>query len=336
MQTFNSSSSYGSPCRSPCGSPCDFEIRSCFKDSFETTPPGTPRVLFGEKDAGAVDLLSSPSPSPLKKQKLNIGSASISGPPDAPSKRKKNKPIPGLPVLDDDDADFYQIIGYLGEGSFGKVKRIQLKNDARNPDSPSFALKIVPSGRASPKDLSDEGNNFGKKGCNWGVAMTTPDGTFIGVSTIAKPLSDADITAKNIDEIIALTSEALMEANISVLNDAGPSNIGIIEKGTPTVIFGQDGLPCAGPLILEKTVKIIDVGPVDEPENANPMFSAMIPAENMIHENEIMKYRRFKCDMMSALLRNRLLAEPRNEYDIVREICNSETYGYTYAAGDRR
>jgi hypothetical protein len=331
MEEFNSPC--GSPNGSPCRSPCGFEIRSCFKDSFET-PPGTPqRVPFGEEGAGAVDLLSFPSP--LKKQKLKDGSASISGPPDAPSKRKK-KPIPGLPVLDDDDAHFYQIIGNLGEGSFGKVKKIQLNNDARNPDSPSFALKIVPSGRASPEDLSAEGNNFGKKGCNWGVAMTTPDGTFIGVSTIAKPLSDADITAQNIDEIIALTSEALMEAGIPVLNDAGPSNIGIIEKGTPTVIFGEDGLPCAGPPILEKTVKIIDVGPVDEPENANPMFSAMIPAENMIHEEEIMKYRRFKCDMMSALLRNRLLTKPRNEYDIVREICNSETYGYTYAAGDRR
>jgi hypothetical protein len=276
--------------------------------------------------------------SPVKMQRLETGSAPISGPPpEQPSKRKGKKPIPGLPVLEDNDADFYKIIGKLGEGSFGKVvTRIQLKNEAGNPDSPSFALKIVPSGRASPKDLSAEGNNFGKKGCNWGVAMTTPDGTFIGVSTLAKPLSEADITAENIDEIIALTSEALMEADVTVVNDANPNNIGIIEPGTPTVIFGQDGLPCAGTPIRKRTVKIIDVGPVYEPENANPVFSAMIPVENMEHEKEIMEYRRFKCDMMSALLRNRLLAEPRNEYDIVREICNSELYGYTYAAGDRR
>jgi hypothetical protein len=293
---------------------------------------GTPRKLFPE-DAGAVDLYASP----LKKQKLTNGIAPISGPPpEQPRKPTKPKPIPGLPVLDDDDADFYQIIGNLGKGSFGKVKSVQFKNDTGNPDSPSFALKIVRSGRASPNDLSAEGQNYGKKGCNWGVAMTTCDGTFIGVSTMAKPLSKANITAVDIDEIIALTSEALMEADVTVFNDANPNNIGIIEPATPTVIFGQDGLPCAGPPVLKRMVKIIDVGPVYEPENADPKFSAMISAEDMKQEKDVMKYRRFKCDMMSALLRNRLLPEPRNEYDIVREICNSEPYGYTYAAGDRR
>ena len=313
---------------SPYGSPCGSQIRSCFFDGLPVTPP---RALFGDRDRDGDEAASSPA----KKQKLKTGSAPISGPSDAPSKRKKI-PISGLPVLEWETADFYQIFEKIGEGSYGEVHRIHLHKDTGNPNSPSFALKIVPSGRASPKDLSVEGQNYGSPGCNWGVAMTTPDGTFIGVSTLAKPLSETDITAANIDELIVLTSKSLMQADILVVNDANPYNIGIIEQGIPTVIFGEDGLPCAGPPILEKTVKIIDVGPVYEPENADPKFSAIIPAEDMILEKDIMKYRRFKCDVMTAWLRNRLLAEPRNEYDLVREICKSPSYGYTYAAGDRR
>ena len=332
MTEFNSPC--GSPCGSPNGSPCSspygaFQIRSCF-DEFQGTPL---RNLFGGENAGEVDLYSSP----VKRKKLENGIAPISGPPpEQPRKPTKPKPIPKLTVLDDDKHEFYQIIGKLGKGSFGKVKKVELRSNTGNPDSPSFALKIVRRGRASPNDLSAEGQNYGKPGCNWGVAMTTCDGTFFGVSTLAKPLSEAYITAENIDEIIALTSEALMEADVTVVNDANPFNIGIIEPATPTVIFGQDGLPCAGPPVLKRMVKIIDVGPVYEPENADPKFSAMISAEDMKQEKDVMKYRRFKCDMMSALLRNRILVEPRNEYDIVREICKSETYGYTYAAGNRR
>jgi hypothetical protein len=304
-------------------SPFGRNIRSVF-DRLPVTPP---RALFGDRE---VDLFSSPG------KKIKLGSGASGGPPDAPSKRKKI-PILGLSVLKGGEPTvFCQIFEKIGEGSFGNVHRIQFNSDTGNPNSPSFALKTVHSGRASPKDLSVEGEKYGKPGCNWGVAMTTHDGTFFGVSTLAKPLSEADITPENIEEIIYLTSVALREADISVVNDANPYNIGIIEPGTPTVIFGEDGLPCAGPPILEKTVKIIDVGPVYEPENANPQFSAMISAENMRVEKDVMKYRRFKCDVMTAWLWNRLLAEPRNEYDIVREICKSEKYGYTYAAGDKR
>lgn len=313
-----------SSCGSPYGSPCDFRIRSCLSD-LSGTPP---RVLFAGESA---DLYSSP----IKVRMMNDGDRSpISGPPpEQPRKLPKPKPIPGLPVLDDDKSKFYQIIGNLGKGSFGKVRKVQFTG---NPDSPSFALKIVGSGRASPKDLSVEGKNYGKPGCNHGVSMTTSDGTFMGFSSIATPLSDAVVNSDNIDELISLTSDVLMTADISVVNDANPNNIGIIEPATPTVILGKDGLPCAGPPVLKRTVKIIDVGPVYEPENADPKFSAMISAEDMISEKDVIKYRKFKCDVMTAWLRNRLLAEPRNEYDIVREICKSEAYGYTYAAGNRR
>jgi hypothetical protein len=319
--------------KSPCGSPCG-AFQSCLVGS-----PKTPCRLFVEDDEA--DKLFSSSSSP-KKPKLDTGKpAIICGPPEAPRKqRKKPKgpvPIEGLPVLPD---DFYiNRLEQIGEGSYGQVFKVNLVN-CGIPESQSFAMKVIsviPGGRTTPNDLRCEAANFGSPKCVPGVGMSSPDGkTYYGFSPIAVPLDKFPITSQNIEEVIDLTKAAVMDGHLSVAADACPENMGFLSAATPTVVLGENGLPCAGVEIEEDCVKFIDIGNADSPNDCNPKYGALFDEGAMDSDEAHLKYRRFKCDMMSALLRNRLLAEPRNEYDIVREICNSETYGYTYAAGDRR
>lgn len=326
-------SNCGSPCGSPCDSSCDaFQIRSCF-DEFPGTPPGTPRKLFPEEDAEAVDLYASPP----KKQKLETGSAPITGPPEIVRKKPSKKPdapIEGLPVL---PADFTPYIwGKIGEGSFGTVFKVSFPDD----DASSFAMKVinlVPGGRSSLSDLRNEASNYGSPKCIPGVGMSSPDGKkYFGFSPIAEPLNNASITSKNVEGINNMTNDAIMGANFPLITDSNLENLGIIRAGTPTPVLGENGLPCAGSLVEKDEVVIIDGGKFGCPNDCNGKYGALFDENAMDSEEAQQKYRRFKCDMMSALLRNRILVEPRNEYDIVREICKSETYGYTYAAGNRR
>lgn len=275
-------------------------------------------VLFPEED----ETCGTPIQSPAKKQKVSL-------PPEAPRKSTKKgpKPIPKLPILEDED--FFEVFELLGTGSFGTVYRIQFKSD-----SSSFAMKKVMSGRpATPKDLVEEAKNFGEPGCIQGVGMTTIDGTYLGFSTIAEPLSKMMINQENIEQIIHLTCEALMKAPKSVIYDANLDNMGFVKKGTTVVVLSEDGLPCAGPLTEEDNVYIIDIGNIESPEDANRKYTALISSEQMESEENIMKFRKFKCDMMSALLRNQILEFPEDEFDIVAKICC--TYDYQYASGER-
>jgi hypothetical protein len=323
---------YQSPCGSPRGSPRGSSNGSRLNNDF----PGTPsRVLFGGGDDKYL--------SPPKKQKLETGSVPletgsvpISGPPPEIGRKKASKnpagPIKGLPVLPNGFEP--KIAGELGEGFFGKVFQVRFPGD----DTSSYAMKVVevvPGGRSSPIDLRIEASNYGSPKCNFGFGMSSPDGRqYFGFSCIAEPLDNAPITPENIEEMDSKTRDAIMGANFALITDASLENMGIVRAGTPTPILGEDGLPCAGSLVEQDKVVIIDGGEFDSPNDCNGKYGALFDEDAMESLEAQLKYRRFKCDVVSALLRNRLLAEPRNEYDIVREICKK--YGYTYAAGDRR
>jgi hypothetical protein len=319
---------------SPCGSPCGgFQIQSCLSD-LPRTPPR--RLFQGEEDAYTASVVDEQS-SPLKMRMIDGGaSLPISRPPEAPRKRTKNRigPIEGLSVLPHDFGS--KIVGDLGEGSFGKVFRVRFPGD----DTSSYAMKVVevvPGGRSSPIDLRIEASNYGSPKCNFGFGMSSLDGRkYFGFSCIAEPLDKALITSKNIDKIDNMARNAIMSGKFSVVVDANLGNIGIVRAGTPTPILGVDGLPCAGFRVENDDVLFIDLGENSGPNDCNGKYGALFDEGAMDSEEAQLKYRKFKCDVVSALLRNRLLAEPRNEYDIVREICNSDTYRYTYAAGDRR
>jgi len=275
-------------------------------------------IFFPEEDENC----GTPIQSPVKKQKVSV-------PPEAPRKltKKGPKPIPHLPVLEDED--FFEIFELLGRGSFGTVYRIQFKSDLS-----SFAMKkVMPGGPATPKDLVAEAKNFGADGCIHGVGMTKIDGTYLAFSTIAVPLSGMMINQENIEQIIHLTCEALMKAPKSVIYDANLDNMGFVKMGTLTVVLSEDGLPCAGPLTEEDNVYIIDIGNIDSPEDANRKYTALISSEQMESEEDIMKFRKFKCDMMTALLCNKIQEFSEDEFDIVAKICCN--YDYQYACGER-
>lgn len=307
---------------SPCGSPNGSRLNNDF--------PGTPsRVLFGVGDEKYL--------SPPKKQKQETGSVPISGPPEIGRKKTSKKPadpIKGLPVLPNGFEP--KIAGELGKGSFGKVFQVRFPGD----DTSSFAMKVInvlPGGRSSPSDLRKEASNYGSPKCIPGFGMSSPDGSqYFGFSPIAEPLDKATITQENIDEIESKTCDVIMKSDFPKITDSSLENMGILRAGTPTPILGKDGLPCAGFVVEKEEVVIIDVGSIQHPNDCNGKYGALFDEGAMDSEEAQLEYRRFKCDVLSALLRNRLLAEPRNEYDIVREICNSEPYGYTYAAGDRK
>jgi hypothetical protein len=282
-----------------------------------------PCVLFSKEE----DMIfGTPIQSPAKKQKMSV-------PPQSPRKStmKGPKPIPNLPILQNEE--FFEVFELLGKGSFGTVYRFQFKSNIGLIDSPSFALKkVISGGPATPKDLAAEAKNYGEPGCIQGVGMTTLDGTYLGFSTIAEPLSKMMINQENIKKIINLTCEAIMKAPKSVIYDANLDNMGFIKKGTTTIVLSEDGFPCAGPLTEEDNVYVIDNGNIESPEDANPKYTALIPSEKMESEEDIMKFRKFKCDMMTALLQNQILEFSEDEFDIVAKICCK--YDYQYASGE--
>ena len=272
--------------------------------------------------------------SPSKRQKISFEI----NPPKKPTKKKVSKIIPGLPILDDSQMDMkIDICRKIGSGSFGNVYQIQLKSHTGISDveAPYFAMKIIPPGeRTCYKDLIAEASNFGKDGCIPGFAMSKSDGTYLGFSPIAEPLSQKIIHSGNIEKILKLTYEAIMNAQIQVVNDVNMENMGYISKGTPTIILDENGFPCEGPPISRDIVRIIDLGDCEAPEDANPIYTALISVENMIEQDDINKFRKFKFEMMEALLKNKILpiSQQLSHEMIVSEICRK--YKYQYAKGE--
>jgi hypothetical protein len=274
--------------------------------------------------------------SPTKKHKAEgVDTYLVVKPPPAPIKQRKlpKGPIEGLPVLSDDSSPV--ILKKLGKGSFGSVFEVSLHD--HSGELKSCAMKVVKmkNGRISPRDLLEEASNFGSPKCIPGIGMSSRDGSkYFGFSPIADPLDKASITSDNVEQLVSMTHDALMGVSFSLIPDANPENLGIIHAGTPIPVLGDDGMLKAGSLVEEDEVVVIDIGNIANPNDCNGKYGALFDEDAMLNIENQKRYRSFKCDMMSALLRNRILVEPRNEYDIVREIC--EIYRYTYAAGDRR
>jgi hypothetical protein len=67
------------------------------------------------------------------------------------------------------------------------------------------------------------------------------------------------------------------------------------------------------------------------PEEADKDFNPLIDDEDIESPKEQLTFRKFKYKIMDALLRNHFAQNPRNEKDIVAEICPE--FKYQYAAG---
>ena len=289
------------PPSSPMGSPNVSPMRASINNS--GTPP---RVLFG---------------SPQKRPKTC---------PKAPTKQQKKADV--LNHLPEFSPNSLKIKGKLGSGSFGDVFIVEMDP----PNSPLFAMKEVLINRISPKDIAKEASHFGSPGCVPGFGMRSEDSkTYFGFSSIAVPLDKMLISTDNIENIISLLKVSVMTAPFPVITDANLENMGFLRAGTPTPMLGNDGLPCAGVPISEDCVCFIDLGNNDCPNDCNPNTSAIFDNDDVIKTDESMlKYRKFKIDMISALLRNKILQVKLDECDIARDICAK--YGYKYAGGDRK
>ncbi len=272
---------------------------------------GTPKRIRDESPPAADTCLRFEMPSPPKKMKSK-------------SKSNANKaagflelPILSTPLSFGDR---------LGKGSFGKVYEVCL------PDSPLLvAVKVVKSGKLPAKMLRAEADNFGSPGCAKGVPMVGEDGTYYAFSSIAKPLTE--IGAEDLESVIQKTKDAISAAPIEVVYDVKPKNFGFIPRGTPTVQKDENGQPMVGPLTTEDKVEIIDLGSCASPEDADASFNPLIDDEAMDTEEAKLKFRKFKCEMMEALLRNKFAEMPEDEKWIVADICTK--YCYRYAGGEQ-
>jgi hypothetical protein len=338
---------YLSPCCTPIGSPCCTPIGSP-----SSSPSSSPcRRLFRTPIGSPIDrqgLQKFPKKSPQKSLGLHQGSNIMSPsikkdgnksvqlqPPDAPAKKKiSTEPIKWLPVLTELSKHF-DLLEKIGKGSFGKVFAARLKNNPCDSPPITVALKrIRMGGRSSPTDVRMEAANFGSPGCVPGFGASSSNGSeYYGISPIAIPLNNFKLSSEKFKAINALTMDALNVAPFSVVMDASPENMGFIPAGTPTLVLDENGLPCIGKPIEKDCVKILDLGNAESPNDCTAKYGAVFGEDEMQSEEEKSKYRKFKCEMMTALLRNRISEFPRDEYDIVRNLCKD--YGYTYAAGDR-
>lgn len=292
------------------------------------TPPSSPMK--------AVDLFGTPTKGTPKRIRDESPERFCPGSPEAclrfqmpspPKKPKvsKTKATLGLPILS--TPLFFGRV--LGKGSFGEVQEVRL------PNSPLFvAVKSVKPGKLSAKILREEAANFGSPGCANGFALGGEDGTYYGFSSIAIPLNNMhEVGRENLESVIDLTKKAILTAPIHVIYDAKPENFGFIPQGTSTVTVDENGQPCVGPLTTADKVEIIDLGRIESPEEADKFFNPLLDDEAMETEKAEILFRKFKCDMMEALLRNQFSEIQDDDKQIVADICTK--FGYRYAGGEQ-
>jgi hypothetical protein len=130
-----------------------------------------------------------------------------------------------------------------------------------------------------------------------------------------------------------MTKSAIMEAPLSIVFDAKPANLGLVQKGTTTVVANPNGQPCAGPPTDADSVVFLDLGNCGSPEEADGNFNPLLDDEALETEDEQIKFREFKCEMMEALLWNHFAENPEKEKLIVASICTK--YCYSYAGGQQ-
>jgi len=293
------------------------------------TPPSSPSENRGNSSP---IYLGSPG-------RILFGGSPKRGPPDAPSK-KRTKPkivdgetpsyaLKGLVVL---DVPFNRICN-LGVGSFGTVDKVVLGSLPGTPCSPEVAMKkIVDSPKQGPKGLLKEAANLGKPGCAFGVAATDNQGNLLLFTSLAIPLTEIYYLGRQIlDQIIVMTKSAIMKAPLSVVYDCKPANLGLVQKGTPTVVADPNGQPCVGPLTAVDTVVFLDLGTCGSPEEADGNFNPLLDDDALETEDEQLKFRQFKCEMMEALLWNQFAEHPQEENLIVAIECKKR--GWSYARG---
>ena len=260
-------------------------------------------------------------------------------PPATPSKQKKAKfrtadettsyALKGLVILN----VFWRLICNLGSGSFGTVDKIVIDSPSGTPCSPEVAMKkIVNSPKQGPNGLLREAANLGQPGCASGVAATDYQGNLFLFTSVAIPLTRIHCLGRQIlDQIIVMTKSAIMEAPLSVVYDCKPENLGLVQKGTTTVIADPNGQPCAGPLTDVDSVVFLDLGNCGSPEEADGNFNPLLDDDAFETENEQLKFRKFKCEIMEALLWNQFAEHPEEENLIVAIECTK--YGWSYARG---
>lgn len=212
----------------------------------------------------------------------------------------------------------------LGKGSFGKVYEVKL------PGSPlSIAVKVVEAGNMSAKALRQEANSFGSPGCPEGVPFAGEDGTYYAFSSIAIPFDRIDV--EKLESVVKMTKEAMVTLDNKKLYDAKPENFGFIPRGTPTVQKDENGQPMVGPLTTEDQVVLLDMSEHKSPEDADGIFNPLLDDEALETKEQQAIFRKFKCEMMEALLRNQFADSPEDEKKIVAGICTK--FGYRYAGG---
>lgn len=336
------------------------------KGSMARTPSSedgsSPRVLFadvtptkrerdGDPSSDEDDIPGTPpSSEPLSlKGLLSPGRGGVSGipsvPPRAPSKSKLRRnhdseeqtslALEGVVLL----AVPWKWIDNLGDGSFGTVDKVALLpppgSPLGTPCSPPVAMKTVSqSDRQGPKALRAEAANLGSPGCAFGVATTNDDGDLIIFTSVAVPLSKmGQIGYQLLEEIISLMKISIKEGPLGVILDLKLENLGIIPEGTATVVPDEKGQPSIGPPTQKKQVVILDLGNFLDAEDTDATYTVFLEENDLMTEEQQANFRKFKCEMMEALLRNQFADSPEDEKLIVASICT--TYGWRYAGGQQ-
>ena len=324
------------------------------------SPDGSPRVLFGTPNdtpkrtrcnplSDGDDSPGTPGCDFSLKGLLSPGRGDVpvsSGPPPAPSKSRfrrsstsddseepPSNALPGLLIL----AVTWKWIANLGAGSFGTVDKVVFQpppgSPLGTPCSPPVAMKTVTqSPKQGPKTLLGEAANVGSPGCAFGVAVTNDDGDLFIFTSVATPLSQMrQIGFELLEQVILMMKDSIMKAPLPVVFDCKSENIGLVRKGEATVIADANGQPCAGPVTEFDSVVFLDLGNCSSPEEADKNFNPLLDDQDLETEEQQVKFREFKFEMMEALLRNQFADVPEDEKVIVARICTK--YSWAYAAG---